>query len=180
MYPVRMSEYRCAVAQVASHSNAQRGKQKCQTIWGMGWLFNDPLPVGSVAPDFTLPDDSGKQVNLQALRPKNVVLIFYPGDDTAVCRAQLCEFRDRWEQAKMRNIVVFGVNPQNQGSHAKFREKSKLPFPLLVDAGQKVGAVYHASSLIVKRTVYLIGPDGVIRFAERGKPRAEEVLARAV
>ncbi len=145
----------------------------------MGWLFSDPLPVGSQAPDFELPDEAGHQVNPKSLRPKNVVLIFYPGDNTPVCRAQLCEFRDRWEQAKMRDILVFGINPANAASHTGFRERNKLRFPLLVDAGQKVGALYHANGLIVKRTVYLIAPDGTIQYVQRGKPSVEDVLSRA-
>lgn len=144
------------------------------------WLFSDPLAVGTRAPDFTVPDDSGRKVSLAALKGKNVVLVFYPGDDTTVCRAQLCEFRDRWEQAKARNTVVYGVNPANERSHASFRGKYNLPFPLLVDAGQKLGALYNANGIVVKRTVYLIGPDGSIRYAKRGKPSVEEVLAAAV
>ena len=143
------------------------------------WLFSDPLPVGSQAPDFSLPDDSGATVKLSALRGKNVVLVFYPGDDTPTCTKQLCEFRDRWEQAKMRNVLVYGVNPRAAASHKKFREKFKFPFPLLVDKGQKVGELYKTSGLIVKRTVYLIGPAGIILYAQRGKPAPEEVLARA-
>lgn len=144
-----------------------------------GWLFSDPLPVGSKAPEFSLPDDGGATVTLKSLRGKNVVLVFYPGDDTPTCRTQLCEFRDRWEQAKMRNVVVYGVNPQSAGSHKSFRSKYKFPFPLLVDQGQKMGELYHTNGLIVKRTVYLIGPDGTILYAKRGKPAPEEVLAAA-
>jgi peroxiredoxin Q/BCP len=144
-----------------------------------GWLFSDPLPVGSKAPEFTLPDESGAAVKLSSLRGKNVVLVFYPGDDTPTCTQQLCEFRDRWEQAKMRNAVVYGVNPRSAGSHRSFRGKYRFPFPLLVDKGQHAGALYHTSGLIVKRTVYLIGPDGTILYAKRGKPAPEEVLAAA-
>jgi thioredoxin-dependent peroxiredoxin len=144
-----------------------------------GWLFSDPLPVGSKAPEFSLPDESGAAVTLSSLRGKNVVLVFYPGDDTMVCTKQLCEFRDRWDQARMRNVVVYGVNPQSPESHKKFRDKYKFPFPLLVDRGQKAGEAYHTSGLFVKRTVYLIGPDGTIRYAKRGKPAPEEVLAAA-
>jgi thioredoxin-dependent peroxiredoxin len=144
-----------------------------------GWLFSDPLAVGSKAPDFTSADDQGHEVKLSALRGKNVVLVFYPGDDTTVCRAQLCEFRDSWERARSHNTVVFGVNPAGSASHDKFREKYKLPFPLIVDSGQKVAELYHANGLIVKRTVYLIGPDGVVRYAKRGKPSVQEVLAAA-
>src|SRR5579863_719320 len=145
----------------------------------LGWLFSDPLPVGSKAPEFSLPDDGGATVTLKSLRGKNVVLVFYPGDDTMICRKQLCEFRDRWDQARERNVQVFGVNPGNSGSHSKFQQKYNFQFPLLVDAGQKVAELYHANGLMVKRTVYLIGPDGVIQYAKRGKPAPEEVMAAA-
>jgi peroxiredoxin Q/BCP len=74
-------------------------------------------------------------------------------------------------------VEVFGVNPQSAASHAGFRSHHKLPFPLLVDAGRTVASLYNANGIIVKRTVYLIGPDGVIRFARRGMPSPEEVLA---
>ncbi len=148
--------------------------------WFLAWLFSKPLPVGEPAPDFSLPDQDGKIVSLAELRGRNVVLVFYPGDDTTVCRQQLCEFRDRWARAAENNTLVFGVNPQNAASHDRFRAKSKLPFPLLVDAGQKMGELYHTRGLIVKRTVYLIGPDGSIRYARRGTPHPDEVLAAAV
>jgi thioredoxin-dependent peroxiredoxin len=143
----------------------------------LDWLFSDPLPVGSAAPDFTLPQQDGTPVELSALRGSNVVLVFYPGDDTMVCRKQLCEFRDQWAAARERNTQVFGVNPGSAASHQKFQQKYHFPFPLLVDSGQKVAALYHADGLMVKRTVYLIGPDGVIRYAKRGKPDPAEVLA---
>jgi thioredoxin-dependent peroxiredoxin len=145
----------------------------------LDWLFSDPLPVGTTAPDFTLPDDTGTPVSLKALRGKNVVLVFYPRDETSVCTQQLCEFRDRWPEVQSKNTLVFGVNPQDAASHAKFREHRQFPFPLLTDEGQKMGELYHARGLIVKRTVYLIGPDGVIRYAKRGKPEPVEVLASA-
>jgi thioredoxin-dependent peroxiredoxin len=145
----------------------------------LDWLFSDPLPVGALAPDFSLPDQDGKSVSLSALRGRNVVLVFYPGDDTTVCRQQLCEFRDRWAAAQQKNTLVFGVNPQSAKSHVRFQSKSRLPFPLLVDPGQKMGELYHARGLMVKRTVYMIGPDGRIRYAKRGIPDPDEVLAAA-
>jgi peroxiredoxin Q/BCP len=142
-------------------------------------LYSDPLTVGTKAPDFTAPDDQGHVVKLAALKGKNVVLVFYPGDDTSVCTAQLCEFRDNWQRAGSHNTVVYGVNPAGSKSHEKFREKYQLPFPLIVDQGQKLAELYHANGLIVKRTVYLIGTDGVIRYGKRGKPSVGEVLAAA-
>lgn len=145
----------------------------------LDWLFSDPLPVGAPAPDFSLRDQDGKTVSLAALRGHNVVLVFYPGDDTPGCTKQLCEFRDDWTGAQRKNTLVFGVNPQKAASHAKFIRKYGLPFPLLIDEGQKMGALYRTKGLIVKRTVYLIGPDGVIRFARRGMPAPREVLSHA-
>ena len=145
----------------------------------LNWLFSDPLAAGSQAPDFSLPGQDGKTVRLSKLRGKNIVLVFYPGDDTMVCRKQLCEFRDQWEQARKRNVQIFGINPGNANSHRKFQEKYHFPFPLLVDDGQKVAELYHANGLFIKRTVYLIGPDGVVRYAKRGKPDPAEVLAAA-
>jgi peroxiredoxin Q/BCP len=143
----------------------------------MSWLFSSPLPVGAPAPDFSLPEESGRMVTLSALRGSGVVLVFYPGDDTPGCTKQLCEFRDAWGDAQARGMQIFGVNPQNARKHDQFRRKFGFPFPLLVDRGQKVGSLYHANGLIVKRTVYRIGPDGVIRFARRGYPAPAEVLA---
>lgn len=146
----------------------------------LSWLFSDPLPVGSSAPAFTVPDERGKPVSLLDYRgKKNVVLVFYPGDDTTICTKQLCEFRDRWGDVGKRDTIVFGVNPQGEASHGKFRSKYNLPFPLLVDKGQALAKLYQANGLIVKRTVYLIGKSGTIRYAKRGKPEPGEVLAAA-
>jgi peroxiredoxin Q/BCP len=145
----------------------------------LSWLWSDPLAVGTKAPEFTLPDEAGHSVSLAGLRGKNVVLVFYPGDDTSVCTRQLCDFRDHWKQAAEKNAVVYGVNPWSAASHLRFRDKFHFPFPLLVDAGQKVAALYHANGIIIKRTVYLIGPDGAIRFGRRGVPSPQEVLASA-
>jgi thioredoxin-dependent peroxiredoxin len=142
-----------------------------------GRIFSDPLPVGSKAPDFTLPDQDGRRITLSGLRGHNVVLVFYPGDGTSICTKQLCEFRDCWDRAQALDALVFGVNPWRRESHARFRSKYNLPFPLLVDKDQKVGEAYHTDFLFVKRTVYLIDKEGVIRFARRGKPSPDEVLA---
>jgi peroxiredoxin Q/BCP len=145
----------------------------------LSWLWSDPLPVGAKAPEFTLPDEAGHALSLANLRGKNVVLVFYPGDDTSVCTKQLCAFRDRWKNVTDKNAIVYGVNPWSAASHLKFRDKFHFPFPLLVDRGQRVAALYHANGPFIKRTVYLIGPDGVIGFARRGVPSVDEVLASA-
>ena len=145
----------------------------------LSWLFSDPLPVGATAPVFTALVDAGRTVTLSALRGRNVVLVFYPGDDTPGCTKQLCQFRDDWSQAAARRVEIFGVNPQNAKHHQKFREKFRFPFPLLVDAGRTIARLYHCHGPIVKRTVYLIGPDGTILFSRRGMSPPAEVLAAA-
>jgi peroxiredoxin Q/BCP len=143
------------------------------------WLRSDPLAVGQDAPHFELRDQDGNAVSLSGLRGKNVVLVFYPADETSICTKQLCEFRDNWALAQSKDAVVLGVNPAGERKHAKFRANHQFPFPLLADPGQKAGAAYRTKGLIVKRTVYLIGKSGKIRYAKRGKPSPEEVLAAA-
>jgi peroxiredoxin Q/BCP len=143
----------------------------------LAWLFSDPLAVGSAAPEFTVMDDAGRIVSLASLRGSNVLLVFYPRDQTSVCTEQLCQLRDNWERLQAKGVQVFGVNPQSAESHSAFRRKQNLPFPLLVDKGQKIGRLYHSSGLVPKRTVYLIGQDGTILFAQRGMPSPDQVLA---
>jgi thioredoxin-dependent peroxiredoxin len=140
-------------------------------------LFSDPLPVGTAAPDFTLPDDSGNMVTLSALRGRDVVLVFYPADDTPGWTKQLCQFRETWTP---NGAAIFGINGQSAEKHAAFRKKYDFPFPLLIDKGNKVANAYHADAVaMVKRTVYRIGPDGIIRFGQRGMPDPKEVLGQA-
>src|ERR1044071_774051 len=142
------------------------------------WWSRPPLPVGTAAPDFSVPDQDGSRVTLSALRGKNVILVFYPADNTSVCTKQLCEFSDRWAEVTSRNALVFGVNPMR--NHDKFRARYKFPFPLLYDRQQSVAKLYEANGRFSPtRTVYLIGPKGRIRYARRGKPSPEEVLAAA-
>lgn len=77
---------------------------------------------------------------------------------------------------KSKNAVVYGINPGSAESHKKFVDKNKLEFPLLVDEGQEVARLYSAHGLFVKRTVYVIDPEGIIRFGTRGMPSPLEIL----
>ena len=144
----------------------------------LSFLYGQPLPVGELAPDWTLPDQDGNSVTLRDLRGSNVVLIFYPRDETPVCRAQLCEFRDSFATVTAAGAQVFGINPGSNKSHTQFRDKLQLPFPLLVDVTGKVAEQYRAKGFLWPiRTVYLVGGDGRIRFSKRGKLSPHEVLA---
>ncbi len=102
------------------------------------------LTVGALAPAFTLPTDAGARLALRSLRGKWVVLYFYPEDDTDVCTAQACSFRDVWDDVKRAGITVLGVSPDRVASHADFRKKYKLPFTLLADDDHVVATRYGA------------------------------------
>lgn len=140
---------------------------------------SDMLAIGQKAPDFTLQDDRGKNWTLSKLEgKKRVVLVFYPGDSTPVCRSQFCAIRDDFVEFQREDVQVFGINPQSAESHNKFREKNNFPFPLLVDKEKKVVRAYGADGLLMtKRTVYGIDKKGYVVFAERGRPDNAEILA---
>lgn len=139
-------------------------------------LFEKPLPVGGIAPDFESVDETGTAMRLSALRGQPVVLVFYPGDNTPKCRRQLCEFRDSWGALQSRGVLVYGVNPQGAESHRRFVEKHRFPFPILVDAKQRIAKLYRASGLLVKRTVVLIDESGIVAFSKRGAPSPDAIL----
>jgi peroxiredoxin Q/BCP len=142
-------------------------------------LFEDPLPVGSDAPPFLLPDEEGNVFTLNLNRNKIVVLVFYPADDTAVCTKQLCALNENLAQIKEHGLFPVGINPGDAQSHKRFKAKFNYGFPLLVDAGKRVARLYHCGGPIVKRTVYIIGRDGKIKYAQRGNPSVAEILAAA-
>ena len=132
------------------------------------------IEEGAKAPDFTLQDDTGKNVKLSALRGKPVVLYFYPKDDTPGCTKEACSFRDRQADLKERGAVVLGVSPDDVASHVKFRDKFRLNFPLLADPGHKVADTYGAwreknlygkVSMGIQRSTFLIDREGVVRKA---------------
>jgi thioredoxin-dependent peroxiredoxin len=136
------------------------------------------VSIGSKAPDFTLVSEKGDTVRLSDfIDKKNVVLIFYPGDQTPGCTKQLCAIRDDYSQFEKKNAVVFGVNPAGAESHKKFIEKQHYQFSLLIDEGQKVAELYGAKGLTVKRTVVVVDAKGMIAYYKQGMPPNSEILA---
>lgn len=101
-----------------------------------------PPQVGEMAPDFTLPNEAGEPVSLSQFRGKQVILYFYPKDDTPGCTSQACGFRDSYPVIEEKNAVVIGISPDGTKSHAKFKTKYNLPFILLADEQHSVAEAY--------------------------------------
>ena len=144
---------------------------------------------GDPAPDFELTSDGGETVRLSALKGRPVVLYFYPKDDTPGCTKEACGFRDDYAQYARAGVVILGVSPDSTRSHAAFKKKFDIPFPLLADEDKAVVKRYGAwgkkkfmgrEYMGVLRKTYLIGRDGrVLRVFEKVKPEghSQEILA---
>jgi peroxiredoxin Q/BCP len=147
------------------------------------------LQEGTPAPDFALDGDDGTTVRLSDLRGKPVVLYFYPKDDTPGCTKQACGFRDAYGEYRQRGAVVLGVSPDDVASHAKFKEKYRLPFTLLADSEHEVAeryGVWGEKSFAGKkymgiiRSTFVIDPEGNVARAMYGvnaERNPDEVLA---
>ncbi|HEX9869000.1 MAG TPA: peroxiredoxin family protein [Candidatus Tectomicrobia bacterium] len=131
----------------------------------------DILPVGTQAPDFTLPSTDGQTLTLSALAGrKHVVLVFYVGDNTPDCNRQLSSLRDDVPELEGLDILVVGINPASSEEHTRYCEQLGLNFPLLHDASGQTAAQYGAltQDRSVQRSVYVVDKAGTIRFAARG------------
>lgn len=147
------------------------------------------MEEGKAAPDFELTSDSGETVKLSDLRGKQVVLYFYPKDDTPGCTAQACGIRDVYGEFEQEGAVVLGVSPDGEGSHVKFKQKYDLPFTLLADVDHAVSEDYGVwgeksfagkKYMGISRSTFVIAEDGTVkRSMLEVKPdtHADEVLA---
>jgi peroxiredoxin Q/BCP len=143
---------------------------------------------GKPAPDFELKSDKGETVRLSDLRGKPVVLYFYPKDDTPGCTTQACGIRDMWTEFASAGAVVLGVSPDDEESHARFKQKFELQFPLLADTDHQVAETYGVwkeksyagnTYMGVERSTFVIDEDGIVTKEMRAvKPdtHADDVL----
>ena len=150
--------------------------------------FYEPK-VGDVAPNFRLPSTRGKEVSLKDFKGKDVILYFYPKDDTPGCTAEACSFRDHEADLTKEHAVVLGVSADSLESHEKFTDKHHLNFPLLSDQTADVAKMYGVwkeknmygrRTWGVARATYWIGPDGRVKKVWKKvdtAKHAEDVLA---
>lgn len=127
------------------------------------------LKIGDKAPDFTLQTAEGNDFQLsQTLLQHNVVMYFYPKNDTRGCTAQACSFRDQYEVFRENNAQVIGISSDDTTSHQQFSAKHQLPFTLLSDAKGQVRKLYRVPrtfGIVPGRVTYLIDKEGVVRYA---------------
>ena len=143
------------------------------------------MNIGNVAPDFTLKDGDGSEWTLSNYIGRTVVLLFYPGDNTPVCTAQLCSVRDHWSEYQATGAEVVGISTDTVESHKGFAEKNQLPLRLLSDIDRKVSEMYDMKSWLPGRSargVVVIDGQGNIAYhkvqvVSLFKPSDDDVLA---
>ncbi|MBI3593588.1 MAG: thioredoxin-dependent thiol peroxidase [Nitrospirae bacterium] len=134
--------------------------------------MENELQVGSKAPEFNLPSTSGEKISLNSLKGKNVILYFYPKDDTPGCTKEACSFRDKLPKFKKNMAIILGVSNDSLDSHQKFIKKYNLTFPLLSDEDHSVSekyGVYKEKNMYgrkywgIERSTFVIDGDGKLR-----------------
>jgi peroxiredoxin Q/BCP len=142
------------------------------------------LAAGARAPEFTLNDQDGKPVSLADFRGrKNVVVYFYPKDDTPGCTKESCAFRDHYADFGDAGAEVLGISSDSESSHAAFAKKHRLPFSLLSDPAGKVRSEFGVPStlgLLPGRVTYVIDKQGVIRHAFNSQLQATRHVDEAI
>jgi peroxiredoxin Q/BCP len=130
------------------------------------------LAAGAAAPDFTLSTDGGGSVTLSSLKGQQVILYFYPKDDTTGCTAEACSFRDAEASFRGAKTKVIGISKDSVARHDKFKKKYELPFTLASDEHGHVcedygvwkeKSMYGRTYMGIERTTFLIGGDGIIK-----------------
>ncbi|HEY8928098.1 MAG TPA: thioredoxin-dependent thiol peroxidase [Mucilaginibacter sp.] len=129
------------------------------------------LHEGDQAPDFIANDQNGKQISLSDYKGKNLILYFYPKDDTPGCTAEACSFRDNYQSMLGKGFEVIGVSTDSEKSHKKFETKYSLPFPLIADTEKTINEAYGVwveknmygrKYMGTARKTFIIGPGGTI------------------
>ncbi len=141
------------------------------------------VKVGDKAPDFTLPSQMGDNVTLsEFFGKKNIVLYFYPKDETTGCIKEACSFRDAYQELTNLDAQVLGVSGQSVESHRSFASHYGLPFLLLADVGDNVRELYgvpKTMGLLPGRVTYIIDKQGIVRHIFNSQTQAERHVQEA-
>lgn len=142
------------------------------------------IRVGDKVPYFTLKDQNGIDFSIKNLiHKKNMVIYFYPKDDTPGCTKEACSFRDEFEDFKNLNTVVIGISSDDVKSHKEFEKKYNLPFTLLADTNKEAqklfGVPKSALGLIPGRVTYVIDKDGTVIYIFDSLRKATEHIKNA-
>jgi thioredoxin-dependent peroxiredoxin len=138
-----------------------------------------PLVIGTPAPKFSLLATGDKTVSLADYKGKNLIIVFYPKDQTPGCTQQLCALRDDMVALNDLNTAVIASNPDGLDSHQRFADKQGYTFPILVDADKTMATAYQTLKPEggIQRTVYIVDTEGVIRYAVQGLPKNDVLMA---
>ncbi|MCM1095872.1 MAG: thioredoxin-dependent thiol peroxidase [Terasakiella sp.] len=149
------------------------------------------MTTGMKAPDYLGTDTDGREIRLSDYPGKRIALYFYPKDMTSGCTAQACNLRDHYPELLDAGYQVIGVSVDPAASHARFREKNSLPFPLIADTDRRLveefsvwgeKSMYGRKYMGTMRTTFIIGPDGIVERVilpkqVKTKTHAEQILA---
>lgn len=143
------------------------------------------VEIGSHIPSFSLPDQDGKNFNINsAVGQKNLVIYFYPKDDTPGCTKEACTFRDQYETFREAGAEVIGISSDDVDSHKKFALKHRLTFPLLSDEGGKVrkqfGVPANLLGLLAGRVTYVVNKQGIVVHVFNSQSQSEKHITEAL
>jgi len=140
------------------------------------------IGVGDAAPDFERPDHIGRPVRLSSLRPRPVVLFFYPKNHTPACTAEACAFRDAYEVFTQAGAEVIGISTGSEASHAGFARRHGLPYRLIADDGsiRRAFGVPRTLGLFPGRVTYVIDGAGIVRHVFNGQLNVGGHIASAL
>jgi thioredoxin-dependent peroxiredoxin len=143
------------------------------------------VQIGSHIPSFSLPDQNGKMVDIKSLvGTKNLVIYFYPKDDTPGCTKEACTFRDQYEAFREAGAEVIGISSDGVDSHKRFAEKHRLTFTLLSDSGSKVrkqfGVPTNLLGLLAGRVTYIVNKQGLVVHMFNSQMQAEQHISESL
>jgi peroxiredoxin Q/BCP len=143
-----------------------------------------PLEIGDSLPDFSVIDQDGHEVSNDSIRGKNVVLFFYPRDNSPICTSQACAFRDSYEDFLEFDCEVIGISSDNVKSHKNFSKKLKLPFRLVSDENnslrEKFGVPSNLMGLLPGRVTYIADKNGIIQFIFNSQLNGRKHVKQAI